>query len=149
MLNRRAKSVFPLLSSVGYLSILAAAIICVMYFVAPATFQPSDGIEEAVLWMGMIAWLAGLLGLLPVALAGSRTVLSTVRAYFTGAMIRVLLSLLAVLMFVKGMGLPPAPVVVTLMVIYLPMLYLETFMVVRYIKGNDFVEIAPVREGAR
>ena len=149
MVNRRAQSVFPLLSSVVYLTILAAVLICILHFVMRVALQPSAGSGEAVLWMGMICWVTGLLGLLPVALAGSRTVLSTVRAYFTGAVLRVLLSLLAVLLFVKGMGLPPAPVVVTLMVIYLPMLYLETFIVVRYIKGNDFVEIAPVREGVQ
>lgn len=149
MVNRCSQSAFPLRSSVFYLTALAAAITCILYFVVLAALEPSGDGAEAVLWTGIICWLAGLLGLLPVALAGSRAVMTIVRAYFTGAAIRMLLSLLAVLLFVKWMKFPTGPVVVTLLAVYLPMLYLETYLVVRHVKEDAFNEIAPVQEGVQ
>jgi len=131
---------FPAGRVLAWLSVVAVALVVALWLVLPLLFSDHAGARSAVLTIGLATWLSGLLSVLPVAgVSATRAndVMLYVKAYFLGAGLRILVCLAALVIAVKPMGLPAAPVVITLMVVYLPLLFIETAGVTRYIKSPD------------
>ena len=118
------------------LSALCAVLFVLLLWLLPLMFK-DQLTTRAVLVMGCVVWLSGLISVLPVAMMGHFGVMQAMKAYLGGAVARVMIILAAVVVGVAVMKLPKMPLVVTLMTMYLPLLFTETALVVRYIKKND------------
>lgn len=94
---------------------------------------------NAALVMAGVSWAACVLGILPVALLGPLGVMPTIFSYFGGAVVRVVLSLIAAVIAVQGARLPALPVAVALMTMYLPLLFVEAGLVGKYLWSKDFL----------
>ncbi len=137
---------FPTGRILALLSVVGLSLLAVLWLVLPMLFADVDATREAVLIMGLVAWLSSLISVLPVtgvSATRSRNVLLFVKAYFLGAGARVVACLLAVVFVIKSRQLPEAPTVVTLMVMYLPLLFIETASVTRFIKSPHGPSAAP------
>jgi hypothetical protein len=63
--------------------------------------------------------------------------MSTLYAYFAGAGVRIVLCLAAVVVMIKVMNMPAHTVVISLMAVYLPLLFIEVQQVRRFILTAD------------
>ena len=96
-------------------------------------------LKEAGVWQGVAlmagtVWFTGLLSVLPVAALGPLGVMPAVKAYFIGAGVRVALCLIVLALALSAWKLPKAALVIGLMGVYLPILFVETTIVVNYVK---------------
>lgn len=135
---------FPLTKALLVLTgvALAAGVLAVLIVGMIDNSQPA---MRAALVMAGVSWVACVLGILPVALLGPLGVMPTIFAYFGGAVARVVLSLLAAIVAVRLAHLPPLPVAAALMVMYLPLLFVEAGLVGKYLWSKDF--LAPQTPG--
>ncbi len=92
---------------------------------------PSQAGVLPVVVMAVAAWLGALLGLAPVVVAMPTGMMPMVYGYFLGAGLRVGLGLLAVVVGVKVLAMPAGPVAVTLLAVYLPLLWIESSLIGR------------------
>lgn len=145
MLNSGNKNIFPFAHTAAALSAVAVTISGLLLVALPR-FSDEPGVTTATALMATVVWCSGLIGAIPLATGKPRSVLAIVRAYFVGAAARILICLVALAVMRKMFDLPAAALVVTLMLLYLPMLFVETRIVVRYIKTTDF-PIPPARAG--
>ncbi len=122
-----------LTATAGFLGVAA-------WWVVPFVYDPSVGAERAVVWAGLVAWGSLLLGLAPVAIGGRCGMIAMVSGWHIAAGTRVLVCILATAVAIRFGGLPAGPWVVTLMGMYLPLLFCEIALV-----GRQLWVRAPVR----
>lgn len=130
---------FPTLKAIAALTLSGAAVAGLL-LMAVWHFQPDqpDAASAAKL-MALASVFAAWLGLLPVILLGHLGVMATVYSYFIGAAIRVALCLSAGVAAVVVGKLPAVTVGVTLIAMYLPLLFVEVGFVARYLWAKDFM----------
>jgi hypothetical protein len=133
-----SKPTFPLIRSAVILSALVAAMAAVLMAILPVFAAEPEAARSAVLMMAAAVWLSAIAGLLPAARFGPRGLWPAVYAWFAGAALRILICLAALVWLIKQQHLPAGPVTITLLVTYLPMLFVETGQVVRFICNSDF-----------
>lgn len=129
---------FPTLKAIAALT-LSGATTAALLIMAVWHFQPDqpDAASAAKL-MALASIFAAWLGLLPVILLGHLGVMATVYSYFIGAAIRVVLCLSAGVAAVVVGKLPAATVGLTLIAMYLPLLFVEVGFVARFLWMKDF-----------
>lgn len=145
--GQASTSSFPLVRTLLTMTAWAAVMAAVELWLVATLFPAAPGAKQAVLMMATVVWASGLLSVMPVWRAGGMGPLVIVRAFFKGSGLRILICLAAMVVAIKGYALPPGPVVVALMGTYLPVLFAETAIVVRYVKTRDAVPVRPVRPG--
>lgn len=137
---------FPLGKTLALMTGTAALVMAAELLVIPMMFGKPPGAVQAVLLMGGVVWATGLLSVFPVMRSARRAQqqgydaaapFAVVRAFFMGMTLRVLVSLAMLAVAIKAMNLPPGPVAVALMMMYLPLLFVETRIVVGYVKRMD------------
>jgi len=116
---------------------VAAVVLVVELFAVPAMFGKPAGAVEAVLLMGGVVWATGLISVLPVMRSRGKGPFAVVQAFFLGMGLRVIVALAVLAWAVKARGLPAGPVAVSLMMMYLALLFVETRIVVGYVKTLD------------
>ena len=129
---------FPAAPALAMLSAVALGLALAAAWLVPWACGTGARDARVAVWTAAaVVWATGLLGLAPVILAGPHGVMPTVRAYFLGAASRFVLSLTAAAGAVKLGGLPAKPLMVTLLALYLPLLFVETALVARYLWRKD------------
>lgn len=127
---------FPVFMIGLYLTLAATALYGLAAWIVPHLFQgPLTALAVAV--TAAVVWAASLIGLAPVALLEKRGAQRFVVGYFVGAASRVVICLVAAVACVKAFELPIRPVMITLVAIYLPMLFLESGLVSWYLWRKD------------
>lgn len=138
---------FPLRQAVSLLTgvavLLLAGGVVVTRFIAP-----SDAGFDAMLFAGIVVWLASVLGVIPVAIVGQRGVMPAVYASFIGMGLRLALTFAAAIAAVRAGRLEGLHVAVWLAVFYLPLLAVEITLVGRYLWHKDFLASHPTRPEA-
>ncbi|MEX2213322.1 MAG: hypothetical protein WD768_04300 [Phycisphaeraceae bacterium] len=125
---------FPLRRSMLIVTIIIAAMLALELWLVPKLFGYPTGGTQAVLLMVALVWVTGMISLLPVARSGAKGPLGVVKAFFIGMGVRVLAAVLMLAFAIKSLHLPPGPVAVSLMMTYLPVLFVETRLIVGYVK---------------
>ena len=127
------------------MTLLAGALYGLCVWLVPDFFADPGRAVSAVAPMAAVVWLSCLLSLGPVIVLGSRGVGPTVWAYFVGAAVRVVICLMAAVVLVKRLAYPLEPVMITLVMLYLPMLFVEAGFVGRYLWLKDHLRGAKPR----
>ncbi len=86
---------------------------------------------QAIAGMTGLVWLAAMVGLGLTAMLWPLGLMPAVYGAFIGAGCRLILSIMAGVLLVLGLGLPARGVLLTLVAVYLPMLFVETLLVGR------------------
>jgi hypothetical protein len=141
--TRQPQPAFPLIKTLGTLLAVALALAGVSAAVIPWAFGFPAGALPGVLAMAGVVTFSLLLSVLPVGMLGPLGVLATVYGYFAGAAARFVICILAGFLLVKVQGLPAGPVMITMPVMYLPLMMIETAMVGRYLWKKDSLEPSP------
>lgn len=128
---------FPARLTLACLTPAAVAAGLLAGLVLPMIYGRDPLVGQAVLVMSAAAWASAMLGVLPVALLGPHGVMPTVYGYFIGAALRIVLSLAAGVVAVRVLALPMEPVALTLVGVYLPLLFIEAGIVGRYLWQKD------------
>ena len=128
---------FPTLITLVILTALAIGLYGLIHWVGVITFNLSKVESVAICAMAMVAWASSIIGLMPVIVLGPKGVRPTVVGYFIGAGARVLICIVAAVVLIKAIHLPAEAVMITLVVMYLPMLFLESTCVCRYLWQKD------------
>jgi hypothetical protein len=115
---------------------------CTLWLTCAATLVAAilSLIIEPVSCVGLMAgvvWGSSLMGMTPVVWFGKLSIMSTLYAYFAGAGVRIVLCLAAVVVMIKVMNMPAHTVVISLMAVYLPLLFIEVQQVRRFILTAD------------
>ena len=115
----------------------AAALYGVLAWAIPAICGREGGALAGVSAMAGVVTFSLVLSILPVGVLGRLGVMPTVYAYFLGAAARFVICLAAGFLLVKAQGLPAVPVMLTLAIMYLPLLFIESALVGRYLWKKD------------
>ena len=129
--NTRQRPALPLVTCLLGLTGMAAAMVPVAAWLCAAVFGSVPNRSLAVGAMAAVVWAASLVAVVPVALLDRRGGAGTVTGYFIGAAIRIAVCLAAALVGVLACDLPAGPVLLTLAVVYVPLLWLESALVAR------------------
>ncbi len=133
---------FAALSATVWLTLTAMVALGLAWLIVPhETVTDTRGLLLAA----AVSWIAALLALAPVTLLGPLGVMATIWGYFIGAGGRIVLCVLAGAMLVKLAHLPAKSVMLTLVVMYLPLLMVEASLVARYLWLKD--ALAPPKSG--
>jgi hypothetical protein len=135
--TRQPQPAFPLLKTLITLSGVALVLFGLCAWAIPAVFGHPPRALAGVTAMAAVVAFSLLLSVLPVGLLGSWGVMATVYGYFFGAAARFVICIVAGFVLVKVQGLPAAPVMVTMPVMYLPLMFIETGLVGRYLWKKD------------
>ncbi len=137
------KHPFPLLRCILALTgvALVAGILC--SFGVPAVLKMVVGAEGDVgsakecAVAAVVVWVGGMLGVVPVSLFGPLGVMATVRGWFMGTGLKLVLSLAAAVGLIKAGGYSVNSVMLTLAFMYLAMLPASMFFVLNYLRAKD------------
>ena len=130
--RRGGQPPFPVLAAAGSLTLTAA--LCGGLLALAAEGAPA---RVAVAVTTSALWAMALLALVPVVLMGPRGVMPAVIGCFLGMGLRLLGALGLSLVLLFKTNLPTGPVVRTLILIYLPLLFVEVAFVGRYLWQKD------------
>lgn len=124
------------LAALTFAGLLVAAVI----LWAVSQLRPGDtqAINASAI-MCVVGILAAWVGVSPVIVAGPWGVMPTIFAYFIGTALRVALCLAAAMMAVGVFKMDDMIVGVTLVALYLPLLFIEAGIVARYLWMKDFL----------
>lgn len=128
---------FPLSKTLKVMTCVAAAMLVIELLFVPRMFGSPTGATTAVLLTSITAWLSGLLSVLPMVREQGKGPLAVVKVFFIGMGVRVLIAVVTIIIAIKGMKLPAGPVAAATMLMYLPLLFVETRMMVAYVKSLD------------
>jgi hypothetical protein len=131
-------SSFPFMKTLTVLSALALLLGAILYLVIPQLLKSPNDAQQGVGFMAIVVWFSSLISVLPLARGNYDGPIQLMKAYFIGAGLRVVVCLLALVVAIKMMNLSPIPLVATLFVMYLPLLFTETGLVVRHLKRCNF-----------
>ena len=131
---------FPLALSAVCLTATAAVCFAVAWGVIATLYGDIPEATTTVYLIGVVVWSASILGVIPVALLGKQGVMATVGGYFTGMFIRLALCLGLCMAVVSRDLLPVGPMAVVLAMMYVPLLFVETALVGRYLWAKDFLD---------
>lgn len=134
---------FPLSGAVAALSGAAVVAGAGAWVGVPIVLGASA--RPVILPVATLAWVTAVLAVVPVALLGRLGVMATVYAYFLGAAARVALCLGGGAVMVRAFDWSALPAAVTLMIVYLPLLFIEAGLVGRYLWTKD--SLAPIADG--
>ena len=129
---------FPMIKILSLLSALALGLGAALMLIVPTLMDDPQRARLGVGLMAAVVWLSSLVSVLPVGRAYRLGPIPLIKAYFTGAAVRIIICLLALVAAIKMMDLHPVPVTVTLLIMYLPLLFAETYFVVAHLKKCDF-----------
>ncbi len=127
--------VFPVLSMLAWLTAAAGAMGAINALALPGVFGGRPGIAEGAMLTALVVVIAGVVGSFP--LAKARTTAEFGNAFFVGMGVRVALALAAAWVLIVLLKLPDVPVAVSLMLAYLPALFIETRFIIRHIAALD------------
>ena len=127
---------FPLVIVVGSLTGVSLVGIGLLNWLVPMLFTDGDGARQAVLVGALTAYGVTVISLVPVALRVPQGVMAIVGAYFAGAGLRLIGCIAAIVVAVVGWQLPPGPLVLGLS-LYVPLLFIETGFIGRYLWRQD------------
>jgi len=130
---------FPLARTVGLLAATAALASLATWLILPLFFAGVVTLDQTLALCASVVFVSSILGVLPVAMLGPLGVMATVTGYFIGAAVRGLMCLAAVVVAVRGLRFEPGPVAVCLVVLYLPLLFVEAALVARYLWHKDLL----------
>lgn len=136
-LQRQPDPAFPLGRAVLCLTAAALPVYALAAWAVPAAFGHPPGALRAVTVMAVVVWASALAAVVPVSLLGPRGLMPAVWAYFGGAALRIVICLVAAVACVLAARLPAACVAVSLVAVYLPLLFIEAGMVGRYVWLKD------------
>ncbi len=128
---------FPLGRTMAVMSVVAAVALVIQIVLVPWLFGSPDGGVKAVALMGGLVWLSGLLSVLPMSREQGRGPLAVVKVFFLGMGVRAVVAVVAIIVAVKRLGLPLGPGGVATMMMYLPLLFVETRMLADYVRKYD------------
>jgi len=130
---------FPLAQSAACLTATAAVCLAGAWGVITMLYRDIPDATAAVCLAGTVVWGASILGMIPVALLGKQGVMATVGGYFTGMGIRLALCLGLYMVVASRDSLRAEPVAVVLVMMYVPLLFVETALVAKYLWAKDFL----------
>lgn len=126
-----------MLAALGALLATAAVLYGVLAWAIPAVYGRESGAPAGVGAMAGVVTFSLVLSVLPVGVLGRLGVMPTVYAYFLGAAARFVICIAGGFLLVKAQGLPAAPVMLTLAIMYVPLLFIESALVGRYLWKKD------------
>lgn len=128
---------FPLRRTLAVMSAMAVVVMAVEVVLVPWLFGWPDGGVMAVLLMAGLVWISGMLSVLPMAREQGRGPLAVVKVFFLGMGVRAIVAVVAIIIAVKKLQLPLGPTGVATMMMYLPLLFVETRMLANYVQKYD------------
>lgn len=131
---------FPLALSAACLTATAAVCLAAAWGVITTMYGDSSETAAVINLAGVAVWAASIVGVIPVALLGKQGVMATVAGYFVGTGIRLALCLGLCMAVVSRDLLPVGPMAVVLVMMYVPLLFVETALVGRYLWAKDFID---------
>jgi len=128
---------FPLVKTLVYLSAMSIACFASLIGLLGWVFNNPPAVSETVGLAVAVVWAASVLGVLPMGVLGPRGVMPTVCGYFFGTGLRLVICF-GLFLFVRSKDLfPIEPMAVALVLTYLPLLFIETAVVGRYLWNKD------------
>ena len=137
MTDTTRQPAFPLARSVLALTVLAGVTYAGCVWILPPLFDYPAGGAAGVNSMALVVWLSSLVSLMPVVVRVPSCVQPTVAVYFAGAAARIALCIVSAVVLVRGFDLPRETVLLTLAVMYLPLLFVEAGFVAAYLWKKD------------
>lgn len=128
---------FPLGRTIAVMSVVAVVVLLIQLALVPWLFGSPQGSIQAVLLMGALVWLSGVLSVLPMSREQGRGPLAVVKVFFLGMGVRAVVAVVAIIIAVKRLSLPLGPSGVATMMMYLPLLFVETRMLADYVRKYD------------
>lgn len=133
---------FPILSTLLLLTLVTLLTAGLMYFLLPMLFEnvmPAymDQLDPIITRSALIVLFAAVLSAIPLFLRAHRGVMATVSAYFIGSGIRLVLCLGAAVYLCLFRNQPAIPTGLTMVMLYVPLLLLESALVGRYLFQLD------------
>jgi len=127
---------FPIVKLIMGLLVVAGMVMVVMVGVLPGFETDVARARSAVLATGSLVVLATLVGVIPVVVLAPRGGNSVIVGWLVGGAVRMAVSIVAAVVLVKGFDLPARSVLLTLAVVYLALLAVETVVVVRFVSRS-------------
>ena len=127
---------FPIVKLIMGLLVVAGMVMVVMVGVLPGFETDVARARSAVLATGSLVVLATLVGVVPVVVLAPRGGNSVIAGWLVGGAVRLAVSIVAAVVLVKGVDLPARSVLLTLAVVYLALLAVETVVVVRFVSRS-------------
>lgn len=127
--------VFPLLRMLAWLTAAIVLMGSAGALVLPGLLTSHADVANIALLAAGIVLVAAILGSLPLRKARDSAQLSN--AFFIGMGVRAGIALIAALVAIKVFNLPEVPFVASLMLAYLPALFIETRFIIRFIPVID------------
>lgn len=132
---------FPLFGATAALTGAAVVMGGLAWTLTPRFFGDASlddaQVASAALMASVLVWAATVATLLPLAILGPRGVMPTVFAYFAGVGARVIACLGGALVLIVGAGKPADAVLISLVAVYLPLMFIEVAIVGRYLWAKD------------
>ncbi len=129
-----AYPVFPLGRTLGVMTLVAAVVLVLQLVFIPRVFGSPEGSIAAILFMGPLAWLSGMVSILPIVREQGKGPLAVFKVFLIGMGVRVLVAVVAIIIAIKALHLPEGPVAVSTMMMYLPLLFVETRTLSAYVR---------------
>lgn len=133
MVHSQRQPAFPVFSTAAIISLVAGGLYLVSRGLVNNFFGSSGPVGLAVGIMALVVWVGAVLALAPVATLARRGLRRLITGYFVGMGLRVVLSLAGAYVCIAYLNLPPGPVALTLVAMYLPLLFVETGCIGRYL----------------
>lgn len=119
-----------------------AAILCLMataWLVGTVYGRTPDVVPVACAAAALV-WSSLILAVVPVAVLGPAGVLPAVWGYFIGSALRLLICLVSFGLLTKWTGLLPGkPMAIAMVMMYVPLLFVEATLIGRYVWAKDFL----------
>ena len=140
MINEASKSPNPA-NNLVWQAGLVLTVSCVVLFIAALgvsrSLEMASSWGDVILPIGLVGWLASLVGIGPMWMMGRYGIEAICAGYFAGMISRLAIFALAATACVYGLNLAVEPVVAVAAWYYLPLLFVEVLLVSRYLNKYD------------
>ncbi|MCC7145668.1 MAG: hypothetical protein IT443_04415 [Phycisphaeraceae bacterium] len=127
---------FAWLAALAWMTLLAGGVGGLLYGSAARLFA-DDHARQAVAVGTVLVYSGAVLGLIPAAATSAWGLMPTVFGYFFGSAVRLVWTVAGLALAIKGYGISTFPLAVTVVVIYVLLLIMESALVGRYLWQKD------------
>lgn len=135
MSNLPGKPPFPVVRMLMYLTATSAAMAAINALVLPAVTGRADAAVPGAMLTAGVVWISCAICLIPLTRASHSG--QMVNAFLLGMLIRMSAGAVAAWWAIKGLHMAPVAAVASLMLCYLPALFIETRCIVGHIPALD------------
>lgn len=134
MPQSNGKPEFPLIKAAVSMTVMAVIILAVVWVLCASLQLASSTDFSAILIAGGLAWGICLISLVVINQLSLVSPSAVAYGQFLAGFSRIFIGVLAALILIHRLELPSKPIVFGLMVVYLPVMFMESYMVGKFVK---------------